>query len=96
MLFAGTYKFRPTLDPGAGLRRFQAWSPPSGFSFQGHWARADGAGGMFLAEAESPSAVLEATVAFADLMDFEIVPVVDIMESVGISLKVLSWLSSVE
>ncbi|HXW79802.1 MAG TPA: DUF3303 family protein [Acidimicrobiales bacterium] len=95
MLIGGIYKFRPGADQRVGLKRFQAWAPPSGFVFQGHWARADGTGGLFLAEAESAAAVFEATGAFSDLIEFDIVPVLDIMESVPVSMKVLSWIDSV-
>jgi len=57
MLVGGTYQFRTGVDQRIGLKRFQAWKPPAGFSFQGHWATAGGMGGMFLAEApDLPSA----------------------------------------
>ena len=70
MLVGGNYRFRSGVDQRAGLKRFMSWNPPAGFAFQGHWARADGNGGMFVAEAESSAAVLEAAGAFADLIDF--------------------------
>jgi len=56
---------------------------------------ADGQGGMFIAEAESAAAALEATVAFSDLIEFHLVPVMDIMESVPISARVLGWIDSI-
>lgn len=97
MLMAGIYRFRfNAADQGVGLKRFQAWTPPEGFTFQGHWARADGTGGIFVADASSAAAVLEAASAFSDLMEFEIVPVVDIVESLPISAKVLGWIGSVD
>ena len=74
MLVGGTYRFRAGVDQRIGLKRFQAWKPPAGFSFQGHWATADGMGGMFIAEADSPAAAFEATATFADLLDFHVVP----------------------
>ena len=95
MLFAGTYSFRPNNDQKGGLKRFQAWAPPDGFVFQGHWQRADGAGGMFLAEVESAAAAFEATAAWVDLIEFDIVPVLDVMEAVTVSAKVLGWIESV-
>jgi hypothetical protein len=95
MLFAGTYSFRPGSDQRAGLKRFQAWAPPDGFVFQGHWQRADGAGGLFLAEVESAAAAFEATAAWADLIEFDIVPVLDVTEAVPVSAKVLAWIDSV-
>jgi hypothetical protein len=95
MLMGGTYRFRAGIDPRVGLKRFQAWTPPAGFTFQGHWATGDGMGGMFIAEADSAAAALEATTAFADLIDFQLVPVLDIMEAVPINARVLGWIDSV-
>ncbi|MBV9580367.1 MAG: DUF3303 family protein [Chloroflexi bacterium] len=95
MLLGGTYRFREGTDQRVGLKRFQAWTPPAGFSFHGHWATADGAGGMFIAEADSAALVFEATSAFSDLIDFHLVPVLDIMESVPISARVLGWIDSI-
>jgi hypothetical protein len=95
MLLGGTYKFRTGVDQRVGLKRFQAWTPPAGFTFHGHWARADGMGGMSIAEAESAAAAFEATGAFGDLIEFHLVPVLDIMESVPISARVLGWIDSI-
>jgi Protein of unknown function (DUF3303) len=95
MLVAGTYRFRGGVDQRIGLKRFQAWKPPAGFSFQGHWATADGMGGMFIAETESAAAAFEAAATFADLMEFTIVPVLDIMAAVPINAQVYDWIDSV-
>jgi hypothetical protein len=81
MLLGGTYKFRTGVDQRVGLKRFQAWTPPAGFTFHGHWARA--------------AAAFEATGAFGDLIEFHLVPVLDIMESVPISARVLGWIDSI-
>ena len=59
MLVGGTYRFRAGVDQRVGLKRFQAWKPPAGFTFQGHWSTADGMGGMFIAEADSAAAAFE-------------------------------------
>jgi hypothetical protein len=95
MLVGGTYRFRSGVDQRVGLKRFQAWTPPAGFAFQGHWSTADGMGGMFVAETDSAAAALEAAATFSDLLEFNIVPVVDIMEAVPISARVLDWIDSV-
>jgi hypothetical protein len=95
MLVGGTYRFRPGVDQRAGLKRFQAWKPPAGFTFQGHWATADGMGGMFIAEAESAAVAFEAAATFSDLLEFHTVPVLDIMEAVPINARVLDWIDSV-
>ncbi len=49
---------------------------------------------MFVAEADSAAAAFEATSAFGDLIEFELVPILDIMESVPISVKNLAWIDS--
>ena len=96
MLVGGTYRFRDGVDQRAGLKRFQAWKPPAGFTFQGHWSTADGMGGMFIAEADSAAAAFEAAAAYADLLEFNIVPVLDIMEAVPINARVYEWIDSVD
>ena len=95
MLVAGSYRFRGGVDQRVGLKRFQAWKPPAGFTFQGHWATADGMGGMFIAEADTAAAAFEAAAAFADLLEFNMVPVLDIMEAVPINAQVYDWIDSV-
>lgn len=94
MLIAGNYRFRPGTDQRVGLKRFLAWTPPAGFTFQGHWTRADGTGGVFIAEADSAAATFEAAGAFSDLIEFELTPVIDIAESVPISSRMLEWIDS--
>ena len=72
-MLLGTYKFRPSgADQRIGLMRFQAWTPPAAFTFRGHWATADGMGGMFIAEAESAAAAFEATAAFSDRIELHL------------------------
>jgi Protein of unknown function (DUF3303) len=95
MLVGGTYRFRAGVDQRIGLKRFQAWKPPAGFVFQGHWATIDSMGGMFIAEADSAAAALEATAAFSDMIDFNLVPLLDIMEAVPINARVFDWIDSV-
>jgi hypothetical protein len=95
MLMGGTYQFRPGVDQRTGLKRFQAWKPPAGFSFQGHWTTADGMGGMFIAEADSAATAYEVSATFADMLEFHIVPVLDIMEAVPIDVRVFDWIDSV-
>ena len=95
MLLAGNYRFRATADQRVGLKRFMAWTPPAGFTFQGHWATVDGRGGMFIAEAETAAAACEAAGVFSDLIEFEMVPVIDIAESVPISMRTIAWIDSV-
>src|SRR5262249_26864858 len=95
MLVRGTYQFVTGADQKAGLRRFQAWQPPAGFSYQGHWTTADGMGGTFIARTDSAPPAFAAAAAFADMAEFHIVPVLEINESVPISARVFDWIDSV-
>ncbi len=95
MLVGGTYRFRADVDQRAGLKRFQAWQPPAGFTFQGHWTTADGMGGMFIAEVDNAAAAFEASATFADQAEFQMVPVLDVMESLPISVRVYDWIDSI-
>jgi hypothetical protein len=52
-------------------------------------------GGIFIAETSSAALALEATAAFADMVDFDIVPVLDIMEAIPINARVFDWIDSV-
>ncbi len=52
-------------------------------------------GGMFIAEADSAAAAFETTATFADLLDFNLVPVLDMMEAVPINARVFDWIDSV-
>lgn len=96
MLVAGTYRPRAGVDQRGGLKRFTSWAPPAGFTFLGHWSRSDGDGGMFVAETESATAMFEATAAWSDLFEFDVVPVVEIAEGVPIGLRVQGWLDSLD
>ena len=82
MLLAGYYRFRSPIDAGVGLKRFMAWTPPVGFTFQHHSGyRGLGKrravhrrGGDWLPRC---SRRLRSSVT---LLEFDIVPVIDIAD----------------
>ena len=82
-------------DQRRNLALFMNWTPPAGFAFLHHWARADGKGGVFVAEAASALAVLEATTPWSTRMDFDISPLVDMNDAVPVFLRVQAWTDSV-
>jgi Domain of unknown function (DUF3303) len=82
-------------DPRVSLPRFLKWAPPEGYEVKGHYTAADGRG-FLLVEAESALALVEASSAFSDELDFDIVPVVPIEEAVPVLLKVHAWIDSTE
>lgn len=97
MLIGGTYTTRFDSEESSkrNLQLFTNWTPPAGFEFKAHWARADGKGGMFIAEVETAEAMLEATTPWTSRMDFDIGPIVDITAAVPLYMKVQAWTDSV-
>ncbi len=87
MLAMITYK---VADNRTSLGRFGQWTPPVGLTFQGHWNAVDGMHGFAIVEATN-EAMLEATSAYADTMDFTIFPIVEISAAVPIQLKAIAW-----
>ncbi len=98
MLFAVIYTARDLTEERErrSLALFTNWKPPSGYEFKGHYAFADGSGGLGLVEASSAAALLEAHAPWVTFFDFKTVPLVEITESVSISQKVLRWRDSVK
>ena len=82
-------------DPRVTLPRFLKWEAPDGYEIKGHYIGADGRG-FLLAEASSALALVEATAAFADEIEFDIVPVVPIEEAIPTLQKVHAWIDSTE
>ena len=97
MLIGGTYTTRFDSEESSkrNLQLFANWTPPAGFEFKAHWARADAKGGIFIAEAASAEALLEATSPWATRMDFDIAPIVDMNAAVPLFMKVQAWTESV-
>jgi hypothetical protein len=97
MLIGGTYTTR--IDSEASSKRnlqlFANWTTPAGFEFKAHWARADGKGGMFIAEAATAEALLEATAPWSTRLDFDIAPIVEITSAVPLFMKVQAWMDTV-
>ena len=98
MLFGGSYttRFNSEEDVKRNLQLFANWTPPDGFDFKYHWARADGKGGVFVVEADSAEAVLEGTAPWNARMDFDLAPLVEVSEAVPVWLKVIEWSDSVD
>ena len=96
MLIAGRYAPRGEADRERALQLFANWTPPAGFAFTSHYARADGEGGVFVAEAASEAVLLEAVSPFAPFFVFDLVPVVEISEAVPIFMKTNAWRASIQ
>lgn len=98
VLYGGSYRnvFSTEEDAKRNTQLFINWTPPDGFTFLHHWTRADGAGGLFVAEADSPEAILEAVSPWGTRLEFDLSPLLDVTEGVPIFMKVQEWMGTVE
>jgi Protein of unknown function (DUF3303) len=94
MLFHVSYQPRTGAAGRVSLDRFTKWTPPAGFEFKSHHAAANGRG-YAIVETGSGVHIIEATAPFGDVLEFEIVPVVEIGEAVPILMKANAWVDSV-
>jgi len=95
MLFAAIYTTTNTTEEAQqrSLELFTSWQPP--VDFKAHYARADGAGGIAIFEADDAAVVLEAIAPFTSFFDFETVPVLEIEQAVPIFAQAQAWRASV-
>ncbi len=94
MLFYVGWRARPGTGPAEqekSLEVFSRWQPPAGLQIQGMWGRADG-GGFCVAEADSTQVIMEACAPWGgSLLDYEVVPILDMKESAAISAKGIAF-----
>lgn len=93
MLFMAHYRIH---DGRTSLNRFTQWTPPAGFTFKSHYQSVDGRNGFALVEANSTAAIFEAVVTFADTLEFDVHPVIDINEGVPIQMRAHQWADEVD
>ena len=97
MLFAIKYTPRSTRTDAESRRAreiFVAWSPPATVEIKHHFHYVEG-GGVIIAETELPTALYESVAPFQPMTDFDIVPVVNVIEAIAISMDVDEWVDSV-
>jgi len=78
MLFMTIYKFKPE-HRNATVNRFleTGGPPPDGVKMLGRWHASTMNGGYTLADADSPEAIARWCHQWADLLSFEVVPVME-------------------
>jgi hypothetical protein len=80
MKFIVTFDWKPdTKTREEGINRFRktGGQPPKGATLLGRWTRADFSGGYDLIESNDPQALAEFSIAWSDLMDLRIHPVLE-------------------
>lgn len=81
MKFMLTFTMKPeTRDTAIGRFLKTGGRPPKGATLRGRWTRADLNGGYVLLESDDPTAVTEFALAWSDLTDLAVVPVVEDQE----------------
>jgi hypothetical protein len=91
MKFIVTFSWQPdTKTRGEGIDRFlkTGGQPPAGAKLLGRWTRLDFSGGYVLLESEDPKALTEFALAWSDLMELEITPVLEDQDLAGILQRV--------
>jgi hypothetical protein len=77
------------------LAVFSKWSPPEGLTFHQFLSRLDTGGGYAVVETDDSKLLADGPAKFAPWFDFEIVPVVDIMEIVPVAQDAIAFWESV-
>ena len=97
MLFAIRYHARAGRTEAEARRVREivmAWNPPAGVEVQNHYHYVSG-GGMVVAEAENARSLYEMVGPFKPLVDFQVEPVLNVIEALAVSLDIEEWVDSV-
>ena len=81
-------------DRRRARRLFIAWDPPAGVELQAHYHLVSG-GGFIVVESESPVALFEALEPFKPMVQFDIEPVVNVIDALATAEDVHEWAESV-
>lgn len=99
MKYVVSWRVRPSADNEAAAKRslqvFTQWSPPEGDVFHQFLQRLDGTGGYAVVETDNPLNVLDSAAKFGSWFEFDVVPVVDIMEGMPVLNQAVDWLNGV-
>jgi Domain of unknown function (DUF3303) len=77
------------------LDAFAKWSPPDGVTMHQFLNRLDTGGGYAVVETDDPLLAAEAPAKFAPWFDFEVVPVVDIMDAIPTAQDAIAFRDSI-
>ncbi len=77
------------------LQLFSKWTPHPAANFKAMVATLDGRGGYALVETNDPAALAEGPLKFGSVFDFTVVPVVDMLEAVGMMTEAIEFRDSI-
>ena len=98
MLFAIKYHPRSGRTEAESKRArelLMAWEPPSSVEVRHHFHYVSG-GGVVIVDTEVPAALYESMAPFKSLVEFDVEPVVNVIEALAIYLDVEEWATSVK
>jgi Domain of unknown function (DUF3303) len=82
-------------DLRRSLEGFVRWLPPDDQVFLQFVSRVDGRGGLAVIETDNAAGLLESVARFSPWFEFEVFPVVDVADAVGVLDTSLTWLDFV-
>jgi hypothetical protein len=77
------------------LDAFAKWEPPASVNIITMLERLDGSGGYAIFETDNPADVAEAPSKFGAWLDFKVIPVMDLVESIGIVQEGMAYRQAV-
>ena len=77
------------------LQLFSKWSPPADSTFHQFVSRLDGEGGYAVVETDNPLSVMEGPAKFGVAFEFNVVPVVDIMDGIPVASEGIEFRNSI-
>jgi len=99
MKYLVSWDDRMGLDETEGaklLAAFGKWTPPATLTFHQFVNRVDGRGGYAVVETDNAADLLDAPSKFGPWLEFDIVPVIDIVESVALQAEGLEFRRSAD
>jgi hypothetical protein len=83
-------------DAERGLAVFAKWTPLPNTAFSEFLGRVDGRGGYAVVETDDPKAILRDASIFGIWFDFDVCPVVDIVEQASVGSEAVQFRKSVK
>jgi len=77
------------------LQVFSKWAIPDGATFHQFVQRLDGNGGYAVVESDDYRAVMDGPLKFTPFFVFDVVPVVDIMDSIAVAADAIEFRDSI-
>lgn len=77
------------------LQVFSKWSMPEGATFHQFLQRFDGNGGFAVIESDDPHAVMDGPMKFSPYFEFQVIPVVDILDSIALAQEGVDFRDSI-